>query len=427
MEGIFSVASSSTSTTYGNVACSIKELILSKFPYDFFKYVNISSELAFRNIRRQFGRNTNNEFAKRRKPYLVIKPIYSVSSSDQFLFDIPLTKNFDNIECGLDKRYLFNIFKDPDNGYNLKFKMNRDKIDFDITITLSTLHAQIDIYKAMLNQFVWERPYVHRTALEVMIPRSMIRQIQELSGIGDQESCVPITMNYLNRISNFPITYKMKNVTGRDEYFMYYNHDMIVNFTDLNIEEGNKKNMVDDYYNITFRVSAEFNLPGLFLLEGNSDKLLTIKADLVDRDVYNDANTEFIPLFTLNNFYSRYPSFIDGYRLYTSSIFNVEDTRNKRDTLDISPLFEPDIKRVIGENVSFGVRIEPILKIIILKNNEELEKDKDWDIDYHNLIVGIMNLDKDATYRILIYLNNIQLNERLVELSEEKKKDMPKL
>lgn len=64
MEGIFTVASSSTSTTYGNVSCAIKELILSKFPYDYFNYINISSELAFRNIKRQFGRNTDNEMKK---------------------------------------------------------------------------------------------------------------------------------------------------------------------------------------------------------------------------------------------------------------------------------------------------------------------------------------------------------------------------
>lgn len=423
MEGIFTVASSSTSTTYGNVSCAIKELILSKFPYDYFNYINISSELAFRNIKRQFGRNTDNEMKKRVKPYLIIKPTYSVSQTDQFLYDIPLTKNFDNIEYGVDKRYLFYIFKDVDNGYNLKYKMNRDRIEFDVTITVSTLHQQLDLYKAILNQFVWERPYIYRTALEAMIPRSMINYIATLSGIGTDAGYEPIMIQYLNKISQYPITYKMKNVTAQDEFFMYYNHDMIVNFTDFSIDEGSKKNMVDDAYNITFRVSAEFNLPGLFILEGNSDKLYTLKAELVSRDVYDDSKSEFIPLFTLSNFYSRYPSYRNGFRLYTTSIFNIEDNGKGKDELDINPLFEQDILTVIKENIKYNMPVNTIIEVLIIKDNKELEMKKDWDIDYNKMIVEIFNLDKYSTYRIIIYLNNIQVNDRLIEISDNRKID----
>ena len=93
MNGMYTMASASTSSLYGNVGCAIRELILSKFPYNFFKYSNVSTEMAFHNMRRQFGTNTNTEITKRERPYLLVQPAYQVPDPDGFLQNVPLTKN----------------------------------------------------------------------------------------------------------------------------------------------------------------------------------------------------------------------------------------------------------------------------------------------------------------------------------------------
>lgn len=428
MKNIYTIASTSSSVTYGNISCAIRELLLSKFPYNFFNYINISSEIAFRNIRRQLGPNTLNEFSKRRKPYLIIRPVYSVGNSDLFLNDIPLTKNFDDIQYGMDKRYLFPIYVDRENGIGLRYKLNRDKIDFDITITVSTLHQQIDVYKALINQIVWERPYSHSTSLEALIPRSMISYLGKVINMDiDNPSLnqIPVLLRRLNTLSNYPITYKIRNSSSLDEFFMYYNHNIIVTFTDLSLEDGNKKNMVDESYNITFRVSAEFNLPGLFILDGEKPKPQTFNMNLVNTT--NDGSQEFIPLFTLNNFYNQYPSIMEGFKLYTTSIFNVEENPTHKDYLDISPLFEDDIIRIIKENVSYNSPIDTVLKIIILKDNERMVYGTQYNIDFNTMNVEILDVDKTSTYRIIIYINNIHVNSRLIELIDNEKVDKPEI
>lgn len=419
MEQIYSVASPSSSTLYGNIGSAIKELIISKFPYEFFKYVNVSSELAFRNFRRNLKYNSANEMSKRLKPFLIIKPIYSVGGNDLFLNDIPLTKNFDNIEYGIDKRYLFPVIKDVDNHYQIDFKMNRDKIDFDITLTVATLHQQLDVYKAMLNQFVWDRPYAYKTALESVIPRSIVKYVSTLLGydIDKDPSRTPTLLRYLKKNSKYPITYKIRNASSLDEFFMYYNHDVIVTFSDLTLDDAVKKNMTDESYNITFRVSAEFNLPGLFLLSGNNETLFDMKIDMVSSD---DNSKEFIPLCTYTNFYNKYPSTLNGFKLYTSSIFNVESNpKTKEDYLDIEELFEPSVLQVIKENIALSNSIESVLNLILIKNNEELTAGTDWEFNPNKLRVIIKNPEKESTYRIVVYFNSLKINDRLVEIFEE--------
>lgn len=424
MENVYAVASSSSSTLYGNVGSAIKELIISKFPCNYFKYINVSTELAFRNVRRTLGYNNTNEMHKRLKPYLVIRPEYSVGSTDQFLNDIPLTKNFDNIQYGVDKRYLFNVLKDVDQHYELKFKMNRDKIDFNITLTIPTLHDQLDVYKAMVNQFVWDRPYAYQAGLESMIPRSMITYIAKLANYDLEKDInkIPLLIRYLNRISKYPITYKMRNASSTDEFYMYYNHGIIVNFTDLNIEEAVKKNMTDESYNITFKVSAEFNLPGLYILCGNNDTLYNMKIDLVSQDAHDNAN-EYIPLCTFTNFYSKYPSTLNGFKLYTTSIFNVEVNKDGSDTLDINELFDEEILKVLKANASLENAMNTLLNIYILKDNTELVQDTDWSIDYNKMIIKINKAEKASTYRIVIYINNLKINDHLIEIFENKHAD----
>ena len=85
MDGVITLASSSVSSLYGNVAKCITSLISSKFPQNFFQYENISTEVAYRNMRRQFGANTNNEIAKRKRPHLIITPDYREPDQDDFL------------------------------------------------------------------------------------------------------------------------------------------------------------------------------------------------------------------------------------------------------------------------------------------------------------------------------------------------------
>ena len=183
MENIYAMGSSSASTTYGNIMVFVKERILQLLPIINFKDINLSSEIAYVNTRRRLGRNSLREISKLETPNMTIIPRIQPPSGDVYLYDVPLTKNYNNIEYGVAKNTLFWILRNKDDGYFFTYKLNRDRISFDVEITVDTLIQQTDIWKYMLNWFTWERPYAVPTCLEAMIPRHMIKAMGKLSNI----------------------------------------------------------------------------------------------------------------------------------------------------------------------------------------------------------------------------------------------------
>jgi hypothetical protein len=429
VDRIISLANGSSSSLYGCIGCAVKDMIMSKFPDNYFKYTTVSSELATRNMRRTFGGNNSNvEIAKRQKPYLIIQPTYSVMDQDGPLQSIPLTKNFDDLQYRVDKRYLFEVIRDKKYGYNLKFKLNRDRIEFDVTVTTSTLHQQLDIYRAILNQIIWDRSYAFRIALEAIIPKQMIGIMSKFChmDLEENEEYIPIFLKRLNSCSGYPITYKLRNASATDEWFMYYTHNVITTFSDLSIESGNRKNMVDDSYNITFRVTAEFNMPGVFMIDGN-DELLGVDVTLKTKE-YREENNSYFPLFTINNLYSRFPQEMNGMQLYGSTIFQTTATPGQlEDRVDIKSVLDNDHIRVIRAHKAWNMNPDTLMNIFVLKDNETLEYIKDFEIDWNRLELVIKNIDNSATYRLIMYFDYSTVNEILNNTAYEKNYDIDRL
>ena len=417
MDGIYTMASPSSSSLYGNVGCAIRQLILSKFPYNYFKYMNVSTEIAFHNLRRQFGSNTNNEISKRKYPQLIVQPSYQVPDQDGFLHNIPLTKNDMDIQSNIDRRYLFEVIKDKEYDWSLKFKLNRDRIEYDVQVITQTLHQQLDIYKAMMNQMTWDRTFYYPAALEAVIPKSMVEYISRLCNmdIYTYPEFIPMFLRHLNSVSGYPITYKVRNASATDEFFMYYQHNLVVTYTDLQLESANKKGMVDESYTISFRVIVDFNLPGLFILDGAENNLSKIKGILVDKTStgkgYDEDLDEFIPLFSLSGFYNRFPQRRDGLTLYGSFLFTSEE-KTDQDTADIGLLIEPDHQKAIRFHTKYGMLDKTICEVFVMKDSEELSEDQ-FKVNWDTMKIEYKNPDPKATYRVAIYMNMEVINADL--------------
>lgn len=420
MENIYTIASSSSSTTYGNVMSVCKDIIVRLFPVNYFKDVYVSSEISYTNIRRRLGRNSVTEMSKLERPFMNINPQIQPPSGDLYLYDIPLTKNIDNMEMGLQRNTLFSILKNTVDHYSLNYKLNRDQIQFEITITVDTLIQQLDLYKYMVNHFVWERPFAMRASLESMIPREMISYMGKISNIDIDDlknNQIPSILKMMNTYSRFPITYKMRNGTALDEFFMYYNAELLITYSELSLESVNRRNMADDYYQISFRATVDFNLPGMYALIGENPRPLAVGVSLRSDNI--DGTHDLIPLYTINNLYAKYSSIKNGFILLTSSRFQTEkDPVTNQDTLNLSVLFEEDYLRVIKESYVKNIPMNTLFEIILLKDGNELEEKNEWYIKWNTLDLVIINADNNATYCVLVYINNSLFNEHITEYKE---------
>ena len=424
------MANGSSSSLYGSIGYAVNDLIKSKFPLDYFKYTSVSSELAVRNMRRLFGGPNNSiEMQKRKKPWLIVQPIYSAVDRDGPMQNIPLTTNFDDLQYRADKTYLFQAIRDQRNGYNLKFKLNRDRIEFDITVMTSNLHSQLDIYRVMQNQMIWDRPFAYRIALESVIPKPMIAIMSKLCGmdIEQHEEYIPILLQRFNACSAYPITYKMRNASATDEWFLYYTHNVIVTFTDLTLENGNRKNMVEDEFPVTFRAIAEFNLPGVYFIDGNIDKAMKLEISIVSK-AYSEENDAYVPIYTINNLYSRFPVEANGMQLYGTTIIKTEAKKGQlEEKVDITCVLDNDHIRAIRSHKAWKMNPNTLLKVYLLRDGELLKYDTDFYIDWNTLELCIKDPDNEATYRMVMYFNYQTVNEMLSNTAYLNNYDVDKL
>lgn len=426
MESIYSVASPSSSVIYGNIAQHTKELIKSIFPNSFFKYEHISSEIAYRNLRRQLGAQSKQNVAKREKPYLVIRPMISVPD-EMYLYNTPLTSNMDHIHTSLNKDVLIPIINDTDEALRLMFKLNRDKIEFQVTVTVSTMTQQIDIYKSLANVGLWYRPFTRRLPLEYMIPRPIVAALASRQGmdLSKEAYAANIFLDYINRHSNYPITYKMRNSTSRDEYFMYSNQEVLFTFEDFSIGEGQYKNMVQDSFEITFRVTAEFNLPGLFVLVGDQ----SLKESTLNETIICDMKTEDLsfPLFTIENLFNE-AELDNGFKKYKSSIMAMDpDKKTGDDVTMFGVLLGDAFQEIVRAYCSNNVPIDTLAILQLYKNGEILTEGKDYSVDWYNLKLTTYKPSKEDSYRLIMYVNTIKLNQIVVEYQDKMATDKPKV
>lgn len=428
MENIYAMASSSASTTYGNIMTFVKEKIVQLLPIIHFKDINLSSEIAYVNTRRRLGRNTLREIAKLETPYMNITPRIQPPSGDMYLYDVPLTKNYNNIEYGVSRNTLFWILRNRDDGYFLTYKLNRDRITFDVEITVDTLIQQTDLWKYMLNWFTWERPYAVPTCLESMIPRHMIKMMGNISNIdidNKESNQIPVILDMMNRYSRYPITYKMRNGTGLDEFFMYYQTYVMLNFEELQVDEVNRKNFADNFYQVRFQCTADFNIPGLYALIGEKQPPKCVMEDL--RVIEPDGNHDLIPLFTVHNFYNRYPTIKNGFLYHTTARFKLDETDKLSDTIGIDCLFDRWRLDVIHHYDNTRIPMATLINPILLKDGMELEESKDFIVHWNTMTLEIFNPDSKVTYQLIIYVNNNLFCEERIEDVETDRTDKPNI
>ena len=446
MECILSLGTSSASHTYGNVASAVKEILLRYFTPNFFTYVYIDSKIAWKNIAEILG-NGDAEFKKRHYPFMIITPRFNNGNDDRYLANIPLTINMDNTIAGLRRNTLFPLVIDKGNGVELAYRINRDQVEFEVELRLRSLAQQLDVFKNLKNQMLWDRPYLEPTALEAMIPKSMVEYMGKMAGIDitaapktikdsidESTNQVPLIMRYLNGHSKNPITYKVRNSTSVEEFFLYYKTKLLLTFSDLTLGDASKRNSVDEYYSLTFRVTVDFNLPGIYALVGSHEKKFHgLKFDAVVQSPVGDIS-DLIPLYTFTNLYDRYDvDTMDGFTFYSSTIVQSEEqNKGKDEIVELEEIIPADHMKVLSTFIQDGIPASTLFRIRLLKNSKDMGTNCDivesnaseWTVDWELHRIIIHNSDPLMTYRIIVYANMIQLNERFGAMQDKQKKDM---
>lgn len=418
MEVILGAGTSANAHTYGNVMSYVREVLANFFEPNLFCDIHMSSQAFFRNRSRK---NLKIKEAVRKRYdglYMHIHPSFETPDDDIFLYNTFLTTNFDNIEAGISRKSLQPLIKDALSQYEMRFKLNRDRISFDVTINCRSQIEQIDLYKRMRNTLKWNRPYTQKTSLESLIPRRLISYISKLKNTDiDSMSNIGIMIHYLQQVSSYPITYKMRNSTSQDEFFMYYTTNILLTFSDLQMTDGSRVGMLESDFQITFHITTDFNLPGAFYIMGDDrhPSQMSLTMQIVEKE---DNKDEFIPIFTVDKLYDDILNMYEGYKLYASAIIKTEqELVGMDDTFEFDYLFTPNIRQVIANHNTTSVPVHLLFRPKIYRETDLLVEEQDYLVDWNTMRLTIHDSIPESTYRFILYANMGYLNNRLKELT----------
>ena len=202
----------------------------------------------------------------------------------------------------------------------------------------------------------------------------------------------------------------MQNSTSNDQYFLFYPQNIVAKMTNLTAEESQRKNMVEDFANVTFRVECEFNAIATYTLYGKKNTYKKIKLCMHHED------GTFTPIYTYERIFGDSDFINEGYSLYSSNIIKSSPELDKKpESIDIRQCLPPDVKKLVDEILASGGDVGMLLKTRVIYNDKDASDDVDFTMNWSKYELTIKETDMTYTYRFLIYMNMAYYTDHTID------------
>lgn len=398
--------------TCGNVCAVTKDIFKSNFPDNFFKYENVSTEVAVK----QFKKIKNFRDFKYQKPYVLMEP--------KILFADPTEAHIDfyrrlygvNVTDVLrPTRQRAKFFYDEDKGSVMDFTVERLKMSFQFTIVLSTEYQQYNVAGHMINSLRIEHPFYQSVMLETIIPDSLIKLVSNEAGIPvyDEDGKPFKFLNYLNSRSNIPIVVEFQPATGFYKFRMVNKTTLLMKYTNLDVGDGDGDGMIKDSYPISINVDMEFNYVSGFVFVAEKEQAPTFDLNVGSDSERSEAYlSDTVLSLDSTIFHTIQKVIIPNYDASERKLKEVIAfiSEAEEDEIDLHSVLETEyidiMKKLKEEGVPYSIFIN-----INIYEDEKPKNDEDYFIDYETLTLKIKKTKEYMTYRMAIYVNSDYLNE----------------
>lgn len=410
-----SVTMSNPSITYtfGNVACVAIDYIQSFFPENYFTKTHISTKMANRQLD---AFRAKSGFWKNKKPMLILRPRIEYDDSSKWFYGSSMVNRVTNSFSPMEFADLVPLIHDPEHGTGLHFLWNRYKIIYDIVIVVDTYNKQINIMNDLKNRMNIECPFLLHSSLEAYIPKSSIYSIADFHHIKRDDTAN--ILGYLNTYAATPITYKLHNGNGHDEFFMMYPSNIETICSDLTADDGDTRGIISDTYTIGLSLSMEFyGVAAWYTFLGDKDDSI-IRAPY-DDDI--DAENRIIPITTIPMDYDL--GLEKGWKIL-SAPFYFADKNCEVDETDISSILNMgSIKLIMDHHKRFHIPLDPFIQFRCFKGRKELERGVNgFDISLEKQCIYTYRPVGGESYRLFVLINSLAINNMATEIMNNRNK-----
>lgn len=380
----------------------MRDWIVGKFDPGYFKTVFING----RHIMQDYMRYSSISMIKRDKPAVAITPApdldYDRNILDSYMGGSDmLIKKFNHEQC---------FFKDYDNNIFLGMGIREQQVNFNIRFRVETRAQQLDLYRNL--EMRCRIGYTHKdfVSADFHIPYELMVNIAKHAGfeVDKKDNIVDIIsfLKYVNSRSQMPITYKLRAVNGKREFFLRASNVYVhLNTMDkLSYDDGEREGQLDNNFNIEMSVILNMWVPSYYVY--TSAKPIYKIIPCMDSNGIGLCTLRVLDIPETNE---------DGWSKYFTTDYELdeEEIKNNKAEIDMRGLFvNPDMRRVILEH--FNMNISPS-RFIDIHMYEFFDK-ANIDIDWLKMKMTITNLTDRHKLKFAIYLDHDYYNEYLLTM-----------
>lgn len=209
----------SVSYIQANIVGVFNDWIMSFFPANYFKTSRIKTQSSFSDFK-----SWMKGIYKKDKPIIVIDP-RTIEVAEDFLFGTNMLNRYNFIDPDHDNvgaKLVYSRTIMSDDRFELVYRRNRYRFEFDVMIMEQTLDRQLNTYNMMLMNIRHNSKFM----LPRMIPnRIPIQYIQHIAASHNMDWKSEDFIKYLNTISEYPI---IKRVTANGQYMFFFEQQLNV-------------------------------------------------------------------------------------------------------------------------------------------------------------------------------------------------------
>ena len=401
IKNVCAMCNTSAAHTYGNVLATIENSLVKKFPDGLFKTVTASTTLASRQVT-----HLPSQLHKKERPIMVLHPrIVFGQTENRFLANTIINDRITNTHSFWGEGSLLPLASDVDKRIYVHGHYNRAVMYVDVILGFDTYNEQINWMSYIHNVMPIGHNQFIRAPLELMIPTNFCELISNLSHVPVQQEDGNMTpfMRYLNKIWEYPITYKLKGSSNSDEFFMYYVTDIDTLIQDVSMNDGVKMGQTRGAYDITFTIRCDFNTIGYLTL--NAPDIRTP----IDISTADDKSIEtmFTDSINLNDF-----ELPVGWVILGWPIFKLAQGEN---SISLDNILNQSLRSVIDYHLKCGIPMERFIQIQFRENGEILSNETFW-VDWRERKLYLSQPNYRRTYRLIITVSPEYVNNMVKEL-----------
>lgn len=161
------------------------------------------------------------------------------------------------------------FFYDFDNNRCINVEMKRIQVTFEFTIRLATRAQQIDMYDYLRMACRIGMTDGSERDMDFHLPYGLMIRLAKDAGFeveNDKVKNPMIFLRYLNSNSTLPILYKMRGLTGKEEYFIRIKDCYIhTRFDSIDSDDGEKTGQISTNFNINIGFTCTFPCPSFYI------------------------------------------------------------------------------------------------------------------------------------------------------------------